>query len=376
MITVLPIKEGKQFKKFVRFKNILYRGNPYAIPTLEADELFTLSAKNPAKEFCESQCFLAYDDKGTIVGRICALINHRANERWGKQAGRFGFFDFIDDIEVARALLEVAENWLRERGMTKIQGPLGFTDMDEEGMLVEGFEELGTMATLYNFPYYPAIMEQLGYVKDVDWVEMIIDIPKEIPERVTKFAAIVEKKNDLRIVKCKNGAQLIRDGWGTQIFELINREYDHLYGFTQMTQRQIDHYIKMYLPIVRVELICLIADQDNKLVGFGISLPSLSRALQKSHGRMLPFGWFYMLRALKGRRAEIVDLMLIAVAGEYQNKGLTAILMHEIIKGMQGVGARCAESNPELESNETMQKQWDMFERREHKRRRAFIKSL
>lgn len=376
MVKVIPIQGNKELKKFVRFKNNLYRGNPYAVPTLEEDELFTLSTKNPAADFCQWQCFLAYNEQDKIVGRICAFINSRANETWNKNAGRFGFFDFIEDIEVARALLDAAENWLRDRKVDEMQGPLGFTDMDEEGMLVEGYEELGTMATLYNHPYYPQFIEQLGYVKDADWVEILIKIPDEIPERVVKFAHIVEKKNNLHLVKVKNGTQLIREGWGTKIFELINSEYAKLYGFTPMTQRQIDHYIKMYLPIVRLELICLIADEADNLVGFGISLPSLSRALQKSKGRMFPLGWFHMLRALKGRHADIVDLMLIAVAVDYQNKGLTAILMHEIIKGMQKVGALYAESNPELESNETMQNQWEMFERRVHKRRRAYIKKI
>lgn len=375
MIKVLPINSRADIKKFVLFKNQLYKGHKYAIPTLVSDEIGTLTpTKNPASEFCESQCFLAYDDKGRIVGRICAIINHRANETWGKKEGRFGFFDFVEDFEVASALLASAEAWIVERGMDAAHGPLGFTDMDEEGMLIEGFDQLGTMATLYNYPYYSEFIERLGYVKDVDWVEFKFNIPYPTPDRVVKFAKIVEQKNNLTVLRFKNAGQMVKEGWGTKIFELINSSYAKLYGFSSLTDRQIAHYVKMYLPIARIELISLIANAEGELVGFGISMPSLSRALQKSGGGMFPFGWFHMLKALKARKVDIVDLMLIAIAPLYQNKGLTAIIMNEIIGGMQKVGATQSESNPELESNETMQNQWDMFEREQHKRRRAYIK--
>lgn len=376
MVKIVPINSAKEIRQFVRFKNRLYRGNEFAVPTLEKDEFETLWTRNPAREFCDMQCFLAFDRDDNIVGRICTIINHRANETWKKKMGRFGFFDFIDDINVARALLQTAEMWLKERAMEEIHGPLGFTDMDEEGMLVEGFDELGTMATLYNAPYYQTFIEQLGYQKAVDWIELSIAIPEVIPERIIKFSQIVIQKSDVRVVKCKSTRELIKDGWGTKIFELINQEYAKLYGFTPMTQKQIDHYVKMYIPIARLDLITIIADREDNLVGFGISLPSLSRALQRSRGRFFPFGWYHMLKALKGRRAPIVDLMLVAVAAEYQNKGLTAIVMHETLKGMIKVGAKYAESNPELESNGTMHKQWEVFDRRIHKRRRAYVKEL
>lgn len=377
MIRVIPIHTPKELKRFVYFKTDLYKNSPYAVPALVADELATLNqAKNPASEFCDFQCFLAYDQKGAIVGRIAAIINHRANETWGKKSGRFGFFDFVEDFQVAQALIQTAESWVVERGMNQIHGPLGFTDMDEEGMLVEGFEEEGTMATLYNYPYYVDFIERLGYAKDVDWVEFRLDVPYPTPERVVKFAKIVAEKSDLHVIRCKNGGQLIKLGWGTKIFELINIAYKDLYGFSEMTQRQIDHYVRMYLPMVRMELIALVADKEDNLVAFGISLPSLSKALQKSRGKLFPFGWFYMLRDLKRKRVDVIDLMLIAVDPQYQNKGVTAIVMNEMIAGMQQTGAKWSESNPELESNDAMQNQWSMFERRQHKRRRAYIKHL
>lgn len=376
-IKVVPISGSKQLKKFVQFKNKLYKNHPYAIPTLVSDELATLnSKKNPAFEFCESQCFLAYNGEGKIVGRICGIINHKANKTWSKNDGRFGFFDFIEDIEVAEALLNAVKDWLKPRGFEAMHGPLGFTDMDEEGILVEGFDQLGTMATLYNYPYYGEYMEMLGFKKDIDWMEFKITIPKEIPQRVQKFASIVEQRTQTRVVKLNSANEMIKSGWATKIFELINKEYAKLYGFSAMTQRQIDHYVKMYIPIVNLKLISLVADKDDNLVGFGVSLPSLSKALQRSKGKMFPFGWFHMLKALKSKKAEVVDLMLIAVDSEYQNKGLTAIIMREIIGGMITLGGVFAESNPELESNETMQKQWEMFERKNHKRRRAYIKKI
>lgn len=377
MIKVIPIEGRENLKKFVRFKIKLYKGNKYAVPALVLDEVATLNPSvNPAFEFCEAQCFLAYDGR-RIVGRICAIINRRANHAWNKREARFGFFDFVDDVNVAGALLEAAESWARERGMTAIHGPLGFTDMDEEGILVEGFDQLSTMATLYNFPYYGGIMEQLGYRKDADWVEFKIDVPyPNMSDRILKIADLVAAKCDLHMVLCKNGNEMIRKGWGTKIFELINVAYAPLYGFSPLTQRQIDHYVKLYLPIVRMDIIAMIADSDNNLVGFGIALPSLSKALQKARGRMLPFGWFYMLRALKRRKVEVADLMLTAVHPDLQNKGVTAMILKHIIEGMQKMGVRYSESNPELECNEKMRGQWDEFNTVQHKRRRAYIKEL
>ncbi len=376
MIEVRPISSKRDRERFVRFKNRLYRGNKYAVPTLESGELKTLDPEqNPAMDFCELQCFLAYRG-GQIVGRICAIINHKANETWGKKEGRFGFFDFIEDIEVAKALISSAEEWIRSKGMDSMHGPLGITNMDQGGMLIEGFEELGTKATLYNYPYYPEYMERMGFTKAADWIEMVMTVPEEIPSRVVKFASIIEKKNDLKVLRFKSTKEIIEKGWAERIFALINKEYAKLYGYNSMTQRQIDHYAKMYIPMVRLELLCLIADRDDNLVGVGIALPSLSRALQRAKGRMLPFGWYHLLRALKSKRSEIIDLMLIAIDEAYQNKGLTAIIINEVLGGMKAMGAKYVESNPELETNTTMQNQWDMFERREHKRRRVFTRPL
>ncbi len=375
MIKVIPISSKKDIKKFVRFKNDLYKGHPYAVPKIEASEAELLdSKKNPALDFCELQCFLAYDQSGKIVGRIAAIINRKANETWGKKEGRFGFFDVVDDFQVAQALIESAQTWVKERGMESIVGPMGFTNMDEEGMLIEGYEELGTMATIYNYPYYVDFIEKLGFQKEIDWIELSLAIPEVMPARITKFAAIVQQKFNLQIIKPKNNKEIIKKGWATKIFELINREYSKIYGYSAMTQRQIDHYTKVYITMVRLDLMCMVADDKGELIGVGISLPSMSRALQKSRGRMLPFGWIPMLRALKGKKAKIIDLMLVAIDSDYQNKGVTAIIMNEVIQGMQKIGASFAESNPELETNTAIHNQWEMFSPRQHKRRRAYVK--
>lgn len=375
MVTVKAIDKKKDLKQFVQFRTDLYKNNPYAVPALFDDELNTLTPeKNPAGEFCEFQCFLAYkNDK--VVGRICAIINNRANEIWKSKSGRIGFFDFIDDEEVSEALISTAEAWIRSKGMSEVHGPLGFTDMDPEGMLVEGFDQLGTMAAYYNYDYYPKHIERLGYTKDADWVEFKVYIPDAIPDKHKRIADIVQKKYELKLMKFKKASQLIDEGWGRKFFELINMSYGHLYGFTPLTERQIDHYVKMYVPILRPELVTLIADKDNNLVCVGVALPSLSKALQKAKGKLFPFGFIHLLKALKSK-AEICDLMLVAVHPDYQNKGVNALLFTDLIPQFKKLGTVYAESNPELEENGKVQAQWDYFKTEQHKRRRAYKKEL
>lgn len=360
--------------KFVRFPINLYRGNDCYVPPLVIDEVSTLSPdKNPAFDFCEGQCFLAFKD-GKIAGRICAMINRQVNGRTGVQTARFGFFDFIDDTAVSGALLDAAEKWAREKGMTEIIGPLGFTDLDREGLLTFGFEELGTMATNYNYPYYESHVLAAGYRPDTEWLEFVMDVPDAIPEKMNRVADIVKKRFGLKVKKYTNKKAIERD-YGRAIFELINETYDKLYGFSPLTDRQIDSYIKEYLSLLDLDLICLITDSDDKLVGVGISMPSLSRGLQRSYGRLLPFGWTHLIRALKGKN-DRVDLMLVGVKPEYQNKGANAILFQDLIPHYIKRGFRYAESNPELADNASVQEQWKYFTSRQHRRRKAYRKSL
>ncbi len=374
-ITIRKVETKQDLKRFIRFNYELYKENPYSVPDLYNDMLSTFDRnKNAAFEFCEAEYFLAYkDDK--LVGRIAAIINRRANEQWNQKTVRFGWIDFIDDVEVPRALLDTVEKWGKERGMTSIQGPLGFTDFDAEGMLIEGYEELSTMATIYNYPYYPQYMEQLGYEKEVDWVEYKIYVPEDIPEKHRRISEIIMKKYGLRIKKYTSSKKIAQE-YGQAIFELMNEAYAPLYSYSALTQRQIDQYVKMYLPILNLQMVTLVVDADDKLVAVGISMASLSKALQQAKGKLFPFGWWYLLKALFIKRPPILDLLLVAVKPEYQNKGVNALLFYDLIPIYRKLGFVYGESNPELELNDKVQAQWDYFETQQHKRRRAYKKQI
>lgn len=374
-IEIKKISTKKELKKFIRFNYELYKENPYSVPDLYDDMIKTLTDKNAAFEFCDVAFFLAY--KGDeIVGRIAGIINRKANEIWNQQKVRFGWIDFINDEKVSEALLKAVEDWGKDQGMDTIHGPLGFTDFDAEGMLVEGFDELGTMASIYNYPYYPKHLEKVGYEKDVDWVEFKIYIPDEIPEKHRRISEIVMKKYKLEILKFTSSKQLATE-YGQEIFELMNEAYQHLYGYSPLSQKQIDQYVKMYIPIVDLRMITLIVDENKKLVAVGLSMPSLSEALQKAKGKLLPFGWYHLLKALFfKKRAKMLDLLLVAVKPEYQNKGVNALLFYDLIPIYKELGFEYAETNPELELNDKVQAQWSYFNTENHKRRRAFTKKL
>ena len=376
-ITIREVETKKELKKFIRFNYELYKDNPYSVPDLYEDMLNTFSDKNAAREFCKAKYFLAYNEKGEIVGRVAGIINEKANKKWDRKTVRFGWIDFIDDIEVSKALLDKVEQWGRENGMTEMQGPLGFTDMDAEGMLIEGFEELSTMATIYNYPYYPVHMEKLGFEKDADWIEMRLTVPREtgLPERLKRIAEIVMEKYNLSIKKYTSSKKIAKD-YGQDIFKLINEAFSPLFGYSELSQKQIDQYIKMFLPFLDLKLISLITEADGKLIGVGISMPSLSRALQKAKGKLFPFGWFHLLKALKWEKPKDLDLMLVAIKPEYQNKGVNSILFYDLLPIYIEEGYEYVETNVELETNTKVQSQWIYFERRQHKRRRCFKKEL
>jgi hypothetical protein len=375
-ITIKKVSGRKDLKTFIRFNYELYKGNPYSVPDLYDDMLNTFSPdKNAAFEFCEAEYFLAYKE-GKVVGRVAAIINHRANDAWKKREVRFGWIDFIDDPEVSRALLLTVENWGRQKGMTSIVGPLGFTDMDAEGMLVEGFDQLSTMATIYNYPYYPEHMQRLGYQKDADWVEYKLFVPEQMPEKYRRVSEIILKKFNLKIKKLKNRKEIREGNYGQRIFDLINEAYAPLYGYSQMTQGQIDQYVKTYLNVLDLRMVTLVEDEAGELVAVGISMASLSEALQKAKGKLLPFGWFHLLKALFIKRPKVLDLLLVAVKPEYQSKGVNALLFYDLIPIYQQMGFEYGESNPELEMNKKVQAQWDYLETEQHKRRRAFRKDL
>lgn len=375
-ITIKQVSSKKELKQFIRFNYELYQDNPYSVPDLYSDMVNTFSkTKNAAFEFCEADYFLAYkNDK--LVGRIAAIINKRANEAWNKKIVRFGWVDFIDDAAVSEALFRTVEEWGKSKGMESMQGPLGFTDFDAEGMLIEGFDQLSTMATIYNYPYYPEHLQRLGFEKDADWVEFQIYIPDSIPDKHRRIAELVMQKYNLRIKKFTSSRQIAAQ-YGQAIFELMNETYKDLYGFSTLSQRQIDQYVKMYLPILDLRMVTLVVDADDKLVAVGVSMPSLAEALQKGKGKLFPLGWYYLLKALfMKRRAKMLDLLLVAVKPEYQNKGVNALLFYDLIPVYRKLGFIFAESNPELELNGKVQAQWDYFETKQHKRRRAFTRKI
>ena len=361
-------------KKFVKWGIDLYKGNECFVPPLVMDDVNTLDPKNnPAFDFCESIYFMAYDD-GKPVGRIAGIINNVVNEKTGKKTLRFGWVDFIDDPRVSEALFRAVEVWGRSKGMEEIVGPLGLSDMDPEGMLVEGFDQEGTMATIYNYPYYPKHLEAMGFEKEADWVEFRMTVPDGIPERYQRISDIIKRKYELSTPKYTSAKKLVKD-YGQEIFQLINEAYSELYGYSPLTPRQINRYISMYIPVLRLDNISLIVDKDKKLIGVGIAMPSMSKALIKCRGRMFPFGWIHLLKALRGQN-DVVDLLLVAVKPEYQSKGVNSLLFTDLIPCFIKNGYKFAESNPELELNQKVQSQWGYFETRQHKRRRAFRKSL
>ena len=361
-------------KKFVKWGIDLYKGNECFVPPLVMDDVNTLDPhNNPAFDFCESIYFMAYDN-GKPVGRIAGIINNVVNEKTGKKTLRFGWVDFIDDPRVSEALFRAVEVWGRSKGMEEIVGPLGFSDMDPEGMLVEGFDQEGTMATIYNYPYYPKHLEAMGFEKEADWVEFRMTVPDGIPERYQRISDIIKRKYELSTPKYTSAKKLVKD-YGQEIFQLINEAYSELYGYSPLTPRQINRYISMYIPVLRLDNISLIVDKDKKLIGVGIAMPSMSKALIKCRGRMFPFGWIHLLKALRGQN-DVVDLLLVAVKPEYQSKGVNSLLFTDLIPCFIKNGYKFAESNPELELNQKVQSQWGYFETRQHKRRRAYRKPL
>lgn len=378
-IQIKRVETKKELKRFIEFHYDLYKGNPYDVPNLYSDEVNTLSKnKNAAFDFCEAEYYLALKE-GKIVGRVAAIINHKANEKWKKKDVRFGWIDFIDDIEVSRALFEAVEEYGRKKGMNDIVGPLGFTDMDPEGMLTWGFDKLGTMATIYNYEYYPQHMEELGgWEKDNDYVEYYLVVPEKSPEKYTKIAEMVEKRYNLHVRKLTK-KDIFQGGYGKKLFDLINLTYSDLYGFSELTDRQIDQYVKMYFPLADLDLVTVIEDgnKDNQLAGLGITIPSLSHALQKCRrGRLFPFGWWHLLRAIKFHKTDGVDLLLMGFLPEYRSKGANALLFADLIPRYVNYGFKWGETQVEMESNEGVQSQWGPLDPINHKKRRCYRRSL
>lgn len=374
MVEIREVRTRSELKKFVDYPNVLYRDVPQFVPAMYGDDLGDWNPKkNPAFEYCDAKCWLAWRD-GKIVGRIGAILSRRANEKWHMNRMRFTQVDFIDDFEVSAALFKAVEDFAREKGCTEVHGPLGFTDLDREGMLVEGFDRRGMFITYYNHPYYLTHLERLGYAKDVDWVEMLIDVPydERIVARMDKLAERVMKSNRLHVAELKSRKDY--KPWVEKVFQLVNTAYAGLYGTVPLDERQIKRYADKFVPLINPDLACFVADEQENLAAFGVSAPSMAAAMQKSRGRLFPLGFIGVLKALKVN--DTLDLFLIAVTPEYQNKAVNAILMNHVLKGCHKMGITHAETGPQLETNHKVQSQWNFFKTEQHKRRRCFIKAL
>jgi GNAT superfamily N-acetyltransferase len=372
-LEIRPVSDKKDLKAFIYLPFTLYKDNPNWVPPLVFDEYNTFRKdRNPAFEFCEAEYWLAWLD-GKVVGRVAGIVNHRYVEKWGKKCARFGWIEFVDDFSVAEALVRTVEDWARSKGMTAVAGPLGFTDLDKEGMLVEGFDELGTMAMIYNPPYYPAYLERLGYTKDVDWLEFEVTTPTSIPEKALRVQELLGKRTGVHIHEWKNPRQLVAR-YGKQIFQLLDEAYAGLYATTPLSEAQVKAYIDQYLGFVDPRFTKIVVDEEERLIGFGITMPSLSVALQKARGHILPFGWFHLMRAL--RKPKSIDMYLVAIKPEYQARGVIAFLMTSLSASCIATGVTTAETSAELESNHQVQSLWKGLERRQHKRRRAYRREL
>lgn len=377
-IQVVEVTTSKQRKAFVDFFYDLYRDSPYAVPYLYLAEKLTLKpGSNPAFEFCEAQCFLAYND-GKVVGRVAAIINHRANDYWKREMVRFGWFDFVDDPKVSEALLLAVEKWGKRKGMTEIAGPFGFEDMDREGMLVDGFDELSSMYVNYNYPYYPKHMDRLGYRKDNDYVEYRIKVPEVTPEKFARTAKLIKTRYHLEERKFSH-REMTKGGKARELFNILNITYGNLYGYSQLSTEQIDTITNNYIKLADLNLVTCVVDteKDDKMVGFGVSFPSFSEALRHTrNGHLLPFGWWHLLKVMKWHKTPTVDLLLIGVLPEYRVKGANAIIFNDLISWYRRYGFKYAVTGPQMETNKGVLSQWQYLESEEIRRHRIYVKDI
>lgn len=374
-VQIKTVITKSDFKTFARFANKLYKGSKYYVPSMPMDDLDTFDrSKNAAFEFSEAEFYLAYKD-GKPVGRVAAIVNNKANQTWNVKQVRFGWFDFIDDLEVSKALLDAVIAFGKSKGMNQIAGPLGFTDFDPEGMLVDGFDRICTMALFHNHPYYPEHMKKHGYVKETGWLEYRLTIPAEVPERLKKLSQVVMERYNLKLVK-KTKAQVKRENYGQKIFELINQTYCGLYGFSLLSPKQIDQFVDTYLSVINMNLLAFIENQEGELIGAAITMPSIAKALQKCNGEILPFGWWHLLKAMYWKPTDTLELLLIGVRPDYQNKAINSVLCVDIMENCHKMGFKYAETNANLEDNTKIQSMWASFEKEQHKKRWIFAKEI
>lgn len=374
-VEIKEVQSRRELREFVNFPEKLYRHNPYYVPPLEFDQMDTLDQKKgAAQEFCDSKLYLAYKD-GKLAGRVAAIVNRLANKQWNHKEVRFGWYDFIDDREVSKALMDKVEEFGRKYGMESVVGPLGFTDFDPEGLLVEGFDQLSTMALIYNYPYYVDHIEEMGFQKDADWIEYKIEVPKALPERVARMANIIEQRANVHVTPLTR--KLIKEkDYAHKIFKIINECYKNLYNFTVLPEKMADKYIGFYLKVLDLNYVSLVENDNDEIVAFGITMPSIVRALQRSRGKLFPFGWWYLAKSLFFKREEGVEMLLVGVNPEYRNSGVNTLVQLDMFKKYTDAGVKWAETNAILETNIKNQGQFKEFDRECKKRRRSYIKPL
>lgn len=374
-LEIRKIGTKRELKKFIQFANDLYRDCPYYCPPIFFDEMNCFDPEmNPALEVCDYQLWMAYRDNKP-VGRIAGIINHRANEKWGFKHVRFGWFDFIDDLEVSKALLDTVAVWGKERGMDGLNGPVGFTDFDHEGLLLEGYEYPAVMASLYNYPYYVRHMESYGLTKEADWVELQVYPPQGCPERLDRIANIVKERSHVRVDKVKNSRELVRK-YGIEYMDVIDEAYQKLYNFQPMTIAQKNYYKNMYFPILNFDFVTIVVNEKDEIVGVGLGMPDISNALRKCDGKLFPFGWYHLLKALKAKQMESFSFLLIAVRPDYQNMGINALFLQDQIPIINRYGIRKLETTNMLEDNKKIIDFFSQFDHKIHKRHRAYIKTI
>ncbi len=374
-VEIKEVQSRRELREFVNFPEKLYRHNPYYVPPLEFDQMDTLDQKKgAAQEFCDSKLYLAYKD-GKLAGRVAAIVNRLANKQWNHKEVRFGWYDFIDDREVSKALMDKVEEFGRKYGMESVVGPLGFTDFDPEGLLIEGFDQLSTMALIYNYPYYVDHIEEMGFQKDADWIEYKIEVPKALPERVARMANIIEQRANVHVTPLTR--KLIKEkDYAHKIFKIINECYKNLYNFTVLPEKMADKYIGFYLKVLDLNYVSLVENDKDEIVAFGITMPSIVRALQRSRGKLFPFGWWYLAKSLFFKREEGVEMLLVGVNPEYRNSGVNTLVQLDMFKKYTDAGVKWAETNAILETNIKNQGQFKEFDRECKKRRRSYIKPL
>ncbi|MBP3629949.1 MAG: GNAT family N-acetyltransferase [Clostridia bacterium] len=372
-IQIKEVLTKSDLKKWVEFPNGLYKHNPNFVPFLTTDEINTFTKnKNPSYDFCDTKLFLAFKNK-KLVGRIAGLINHAYNKKWNKNAIRFTRFDFIDDYEVSSALFNKVVDWGKENNLNEIMGPIGFTDFDHEGMLVEGFDQFNMSITFYNHPYYLKHMEKLGLVKDIDWIEYKLKVPDNIDPKFEKISDFVIKRNNLQLVTYNNRKILINEAY--EALRLIDEAFSGLYGTVPLTERVIDDAIKNNISLVNMDYVCSVKDKTGNIIGFGLLVPSIAKASKKSNGKLFPFGIFRLLKALHGKN-DTLEMYFVGVKPEFQKLGVTGILINHILKMCIKNGIKYCETGPELETNTNVQSMWKTFDSVQHKRRRCFIKKI